>query len=501
MAGLHRGLVHAAILVTLVGAFGINRPAPEFTFVRKPILVDRADCSSDLFFPPSDERCWTELAGNDSHIPVAVPRYEGGETLLMLTVQDAPHRSAEVTLIVEQSSSPSAVTSDWRPAVEFPEQPPYPVLPPSSATTNPFVPINGLSREHQENLERWFLPTARQRSPIDGEREPIITLPILTYGRVRIVMDETIAWNPHRSTWCRDLAARLNNVLIPRVESVLGPVADRLTDGTLTVVVTPQVRAVGGGDSTVAAFVLATDFRVDLDRPEGHSCDAIYLHPELSPDDGDAILVHELTHAAQFCALRRHYGSKPWPLQDWQIEGTAHAAEVLLTHKDSNITDRLRAFHRSPEQSPLVVLDAAVSGRWRDPRCRGATCSFFTWAAQRFGLETIAPIVTSPTESDDPWLTTIGQSWPDVQRAWLISVATAHETRRHAAEWGQPLTVNIDGGATAFVVLPTRDAEATLSVTSRPDVYYRLTLLRDPRHGSTNDKTSTLLLAPPWLPR
>lgn len=499
MAGLHRGLIHAAIAMTFAGAYGIGRPTSELSLVRPRIINHPDEGGGNLRSQPSGEQCWTEFTLNDGHVRVDVPPSGECETLLMLAVQDVPHRSSEVTVRVDEATSPNAVTSAWRPVAKFPEQASYPVLPPSPRTTNVLVPMDCSSRDHSENRERWFLPIMRQRSQLGREREPITTRPMLSYGRARLVLDETIPRDSNRLAWCRDLAARLNNVLIPRVESVLGPVADRLADGTLTVVVTPQVRSVGGDDSTVSAFVLATDFRVDLDRPEGHGCDTIYLHPELSPDRSDAILVHELTHAAQFCALRRHYGSQPWPLQDWQIEGTAHAAEVLLTHNDSNVADRLRAFHRSPERSPLVVVDATVSGRWRDPRCRGAACSFFTWAAQRFGLDTIAQIANSPSESDDPWTAATSQSWGDLQRAWLISVATDRETYRHVAEWGQPLTMIIDGGATAFVVLPA--STTTLSVTSRPDVSCRLTLLRHPCHISTSDKMATRLSALPSLPR
>jgi len=326
------------------------------------------------------------------------------------------------------------------------------------------------------------------------ERDVVTTQPVLTYGRVRVVLDETVPCDAARWNWCRSIATRLNNVLIPRVESVFGPVADRLETGLLTVVVTPQVRNAGGNDGTVKAFVLSTDFRVDLDHPQSHACDAIYIDTELDLHGSDAILTHELTHAAQFCGFRRRFGETPWPLQDWMIEGTAHAAEVVLTHIDSNVTDRLRAFHQSPEQSPLVVTDATVSGRWRDPRCRGATCSFFTWIAQHYGLETIAKITESVADSADPWRSATGQPWREIQRAWLIFVADSEETHCHRVIAKHPLTLRIDGGATAFLTLPSTDGNSTrlrLVVESHSSVPWRAVLLRKAKRAPADNQGVT----------
>lgn len=488
MPSIHHGLVWLGLLLGLAVCLTVGTHTPAALTPFDTVTTHRRGSGDRRIAPlPQPNVLWAELIPQSGRVAVMLPPAEAGETLLMVSVQDAPRRSSTMTITIDDAAAGTIAQPTWQ-AIDSEQisvQPPFPVLP-SVKESGCLNTPEALPTESAQ--ETWFLPTPRKPSMTGSPSAAIPTMQVLCDGRVRIVWDREIAWNTVRLDWCRQLAARLNSVLIPRVESVFGPVADRLVAGTLTVVVTPRVRDAGGSGSPVEAFVLASDFRVDLERPEGHGCDAIYLHPDLDLGKSDPILVHELTHAAQFCTFRRQYGRTPWPLQDWMLEGSAHAAEVLLTHNDQNVADRLLAFHQAPEQSPLVVVDAAVSGRWRDPRCRGAACSFFTWGARRYGLEAMARLTVSPQGIDDPWESIVGLSWPAIHRAWLISVATANEARRHPVELGHSATVRIDGRATAFFALPSmagRSQPLRLTIASETSATWHATLVRSPRRWPT----------------
>ncbi len=482
MPSIHHGLVWLGLLLGLAACLRVGTHTPAGFAPFDTVTIHRCGSGDGLIAPlPQPNVLWAELIPQSGGAAVMLPPAEVGETLLMVSVQDVPRRSSTMTVTIEDASAEAVGQPIWQAMEDHPVQSPFPALPSAKETAR----INTPEASPAESLhETWFLPTRRKPSIMGSPGAALSTMSVLCDGRVRIVWDREIAWNTVRLDWCRQLAARLNSVLIPRVESVFGPVADRLAAGTLTVVVTPRVRDAGGSGSPVEAFVLASDFRVDLERPESHGCDAIYLHPDLDLGKSDPILVHELTHAAQFCTFRRRYGRTPWPLQDWMLEGCAHAAEVLLTHNDQNVADRLLAFHQAPEQSPLVVVDAAVSGRWRDPRCRGAACSFFTWGAQRYGLEAMARRTVPSQGIDDPWLSIVGQRWPEIHRAWLVSVAIANETQRHPVRSGHPVTIRIDGGATAFFTLPSMAGQSQplrLSIASQTSAGWHATLVQTPQ--------------------
>ncbi len=498
MSSFFRAMILAGALAALVCRCGVT--GRESVSVLAQPVTFASPGSESTAIGDAAGFLWAELIPHHNQMDADVTAYPPGETVLMVSVEDLPQRATEFVVTVEESSAPSGFRAEWHRVEATLQQPDFPRLPPCPPVTVTSEDGRGIRLSTDTEREVWFLPTPQKSRSPGLDRELVTTSSVLNYGRVRIVLDEKLRCDSDRRQWCQQIAARLNNVLIPRVESVFGPVADRLAAGILTVVVTPQVSRSGSDNSPVRAFVLSTDFRVDLDRPEGHACDAIYIAPDLSLEQSDAILVHELTHAAQFCAFRRQFGAAPWPLQDWVIEGTAHASEVLLTHDDSNVAERLQAFSQCPERSPLVVRDAARSGRWRDARCRGAACSFFTWAAQNYGLEAIANLTESSVGDADPWMSAVGQSWRETQRAWLISLVMTDEIHCHTLAVTKPVTIQVDGGATAFFTLPTSagaDHPLRLHIESDRSVPWRATLVRKPTMSSRSAYSARTALASP----
>ncbi|HET6423149.1 MAG TPA: hypothetical protein VFG20_05665, partial [Planctomycetaceae bacterium] len=91
-------------------------------------------------------------------------------------------------------------------------------------------------------------------------------------------------------------------------------------------------------------------------------------------------------------------------------------------------------------------------GLWREPRSRGATCSFFSWMGRQYGLRAMGQIVASG--ANDRWRPATGKTGAELVRNWQSALITHNVVRRHELTTQGPLRLTIQGGATAFVQLP-----------------------------------------------
>lgn len=419
------------------------------------VFVGTAFETSDARLP---ETCCVHdaAAGSDGTVDNAqhvrqtsfcLDRNTGVESVLVITSCEAPRRQSRITIDVEPGRDHTFTPLSWQPSPLVPHNSSQP----RSRMITADAPETAITALLPSKSEQWFLPnnpTARERTVV------VQSIEVADTPRVRVVLDQLLSDDTQLRGRCRQLASRMSATFIPAIEAVFGPVADRCAERKLTIVVTPLVRQIASGNPPVDAFVLATDFREDLVRPFSNECDAIYVHPELSPEKSDAVLVHELTHVAQFCAFRRHHGASPWPLADWILEGTAHAAESLLTDNHHNVQDRLDAFAAAPELSPLRVVDAAREKLWRDSRCRGAACSFFTWLGQTYGMNAVGEICTKSPTSENAWHSVTGKENDELVRDWQTSLIATRSVHLHDISAGKPLTLTVLGGATAFIRLP-----------------------------------------------
>lgn len=350
---------------------------------------------------------------------------------------------------------------------------------PSEPSPLTAVTVIGLSTK----AESWFLPTG-----VSNHAEPsaIQSVEAVSSPRARLVLDMTLQADQALRVACESFTGRLNSVLIPRVEQSFGPLADRNPDSKLTVVVTPQVRQLQGGNTLVDAFVLASDYRLDLSRPQSNECDVIYLHPELLTKSYDAVLIHELMHVAQFCSYRRTHGAHPWPLADWILEGTAHAGEILLTGQDANVRERIHAFAGVPERSPLRVVDSAREGLWRDSRSRGAAASFFLEVGRRYGSSALRQIITADVTDPQTWQSATGQTQEQIERVWCSSLIQSQTILPHILSIDTPLVVDVQGESTAFVRLPEAISASGMSVLIQTEQGQKWSgwLHRQQKHGN-----------------
>ncbi len=404
---------------------------------------------------------WLSSVPDHGRVNIAVPDDPTCATFLVITAWEPVRQKVTLNVTVDEHGSAIMPIREWNRDELVADSVPELTATPIRVVGEPSA--DAVSSPESTSLESWFLPSGRPGACL---HQTLQTREIEQTSRVRIVLDCDAECDLERQQWCQRLAQQLTNALIPRVEAVFGAVADRETDGKLTVVVTPRVRQVHGGGTAVEAFVLASDYRLDLSRPHSNERDVVYVHPDVPADTRDAILIHELVHAAQFCALRREYGGTPWPVADWILEGTAHAAEVLLSGNDGNVRHRLEAFAANPERSPLVIVDAAREGRWRDLHCRGAASSFFTWLVRRNGINSLGSVVNATGFHEAHAHAASGPDWLSLRREWHLSLIAENAVAMRELRVGMPTVITIDGGAAAFLALPSaRDSTQPLTVT------------------------------------
>ncbi len=296
---------------------------------------------------------------------------------------------------------------------------------------------------------------------------------------------------PHDSRlnhWVQRLGELLEQVCLPTVEADQGPWPDVDGDGRLNLLVTNRV---GQTSPDVKAFVRQVDFQADVPLPWGQNWDVVYVQPGTNLGELRSILIHELTHVAQFSWCRKLFPAQPWPIPDWMTEGLAHAAELRSGGKWDNTLPRLRTFAERPANCPLVVSDAVVSGLWRDPGQRGASAAFCDWWTRRRPEWRWPELLTSYAEHEDPWTELAGAPFPDVYRDWTISLATEGvpmsssdtplELRGVDVSAGTPYTIVLTGTATAYVRIQRNLAAAqTLFVETGAENRLQITALRLP---------------------
>ncbi len=293
-------------------------------------------------------------------------------------------------------------------------------------------------------LTVWLLPQSTGAIRIE-------TQPLVRCGRVRLEWDTRTPTTAADDAWGVALAEQMAQVWLPAVEARLGRCSAEGSANDLVVVITPAVATVAASAEPIEACVLPRDYDPSTSRLTDSMGGVLYVHPDLSAVRQPPILVHELAHVATLCRLRERYGAAPWPLQDWSSEGLAHAVELAVTGDPQNVAARLQAFAELPERSSLVVCDGRQTRRWRDPRCRGAACSFFVWASDTYGLPQVAEAVYATGQHDDPWTVALGTPWAELYRQWTIDNAVHNRVTIRPVT---AATIDLEGTATTYLRLP-----------------------------------------------
>ncbi|HUG20856.1 MAG TPA: hypothetical protein VMM56_17840 [Planctomycetaceae bacterium] len=260
--------------------------------------------------------------------------------------------------------------------------------------------------------------------PLDDPRQyaAVRTRVINESEHVRILLDEQEPHSERTAALARRIRNELEQTILPVCTQTFGIWRDVDGDGKLTIVLTPWLDKLQGGKTSLKGFVRGTDFDERIPAPLGNSCDAIYLNSNLSPTVNlRSLLGHEYFHVLQ-CSVRGNQPGRPPLEEDWLSEAQAHLAEMWLRGDDSNLRHRIDSFLTSPGTAPLVVKDYYRAGLWRDDGCRGATFLFLSWCAEREGADFLARLLRSPQTGTRGLETIMGTPFPDLHRAWTISM-------------------------------------------------------------------------------
>lgn len=440
----------------------------------------------------SDDSSYFDIDSSKYASRFCLPDADEFQTVLVIRSHERPRDTSRFCVSITSAIQNDVRPDEWKSLETIARPSCAPDSIASLSETSPSIPITVIGVPTK--TESWFLPSG---ASIHTEAAAIQTIEAVSSPRVRVVLDVMLHDDQALQATCKPFTARLNSVLIPLVEQSFGPLADRDSDQRLTVVVTPHVRQLQGGNTPVDAFVLASDYRLDLARPQSNESDAIYLHPDLLTKANDAVLIHELIHVAQFCSYRRKHGAHPWPLADWILEGTAHAGEVMLSGRDTNVRERIDAFAVVPERSPLRVVDSAREGLWRDARSRGAAASFFIETGRRYGSSALRQIITADVTDPQTWQSATGQTQEQIERVWCSSLIQSQTIRPHILSIDTPLVVDVQGESTAFVRLPEANSAREMSVQIQAEQNQTWTgwLHRQRRNGSSETSLEVIVNA------
>lgn len=310
------------------------------------------------------------------------------------------------------------------------------------------------------NRDFWLHVTAEPLEDSRGYQRVRGRLAV-TRQSVQVYVDSSL----HTSKGCpqtiQDLALeigqRLELTVLPEIGSLLGTVADVDRDGRLTVLITPWLSRLRGGETQVRGFVRSSDFREDIVSPFGNHADVLYLNSDLPAGTGlQTLLLHEVTHAALFSigfaqgvtdrsAVKSDHHprlkTKHVEWDDWLNEGLAHLVEKSAGGDWSNMDYRIARYWQRPAMSPLIVGDYYRCGRWRDHGCRGATFLFLDWCEQQYAArgraDFIAAVATSGRTGIDAVEKVMGRNVEELYRAWAVSLAKHHNAGVNSSRIGR----------------------------------------------------------------
>ena len=170
--------------------------------------------------------------------------------------------------------------------------------------------------------------------------------------------------------------------VLDQITQKCGPIRDVDRNGRFTILLSPWLNKLQGGNTSINGFVRPSDFRKSVPEPFSNHCDMLYLNSTLKPGQELLdLLSHEVTHAAISSIRTAQSHSQSGSLmdeEDWLNEGIAHIMEPGYTNRDYRISE----FYRSPESYPLVVSDYYRAQLWRNHGCRGAVNLFLDWCNQ-----------------------------------------------------------------------------------------------------------------------
>ena len=200
--------------------------------------------------------------------------------------------------------------------------------------------------------------------------------------RIAIYLDDQQQTKELAAGLIDEIIKIMEQQVLDQITQKCGMIRDVDRNGRFTILLSPWLNKLQGGNTSINGFVRPSDFRKSVPEPFSNHCDMLYLNSTLNPGQELLdLLSHEVTHAAISSIRTAQSHSQSGSLmdeEDWLNEGIAHIMEPGYTNRDYRISE----FYRSPESYPLVVSDYYRAQLWRNHGCRGAVNLFLDWCNQ-----------------------------------------------------------------------------------------------------------------------
>ncbi len=254
-------------------------------------------------------------------------------------------------------------------------------------------------------------------------------------------------------TVATEIIQRAEGRVLEYIETQIGQVTDLDEDGRLCFVLARLTTGEPANETQqpITGCVRPDDFLSELPSVDlaGAGGDIVYLDRLLPTGrELDAILAHELAHAATFCAIRQASPEDQWQLPGWLNEAIAHYLEMQINPASDNLRTRLSDFTREPHRFPLVIPDCVQQQSLRRGPTRAAACLFLSNTLQQMPQETLRTLVCCPLPGTDRLESVTGNSFSETFRAWGLSLmASPREFPRHVLRADNELKLQLAGTA------------------------------------------------------
>ena len=299
-------------------------------------------------------------------------------------------------------------------------------VPPGSRSRSPALPVHvdGTVQPPPQGRDFWLHVT--DGDPADPRQYTQVQGQLVGHGRrVQVYLDRQLGPADLANGLVEEIVTRFDSEVVPQVCGLLGSWNDVDDDHRFTVLLSPWLGKLQGGQTSVGGFVRQADFSRTAARPLCNRCDMMYLNTSLQPGTHlQTLLLHEFTHAV--CFSQRGAGRPSGPQlpreEDWLNEAIAHSVETRFGGW-SNLDYRISRYLNDTTRYPLIVPDYYSAGLWRNHGCRGATWLFLHWLEARFGPPVLPQIVREPAAGTVGLERVLGLRFPALYRHFTLALA------------------------------------------------------------------------------
>lgn len=221
----------------------------------------------------------------------------------------------------------------------------------------------------------------------------------------------------------------------------IGRVNDADGDSRLTFVLCnlsrDETSDCAGADEPILGCVRAADYSPESANP----CDVVYLHCSIrGHSELEALLAHELTHAATFSRLA-NTSQSVFDLPVWLNEAIAHCVERQVSAQSSNLKNRLQQYCLKTSEFPIVVPDHGTSLSMRRGPARAAGCLFLETVLANLPSTALEELISCQGSGVHRLEQVSGRSFPELMRNWSLNLLSHSE---NCDCWNLPLFQPLD---------------------------------------------------------